>query len=117
MPALKYLFYAIHKDGSTVTQTPEDVSYQDPTKSAFFDVRSDEVERFGLRGTDAWYEVNLDEDTLTVNGTVLRLPAQEQGKLVYFRRNYVEMKEGGEHRIGYHLGIKYSDVAFSMELF
>lgn len=118
MPALKYLFTAYHDDGQVVVQTEDDTSSRDPSKSTFFDVRPEAVERLVLRGDHAWYGVDIKEDSLSINGTTIKIPAQEKGTLIYFRRNYIERTGDKQtHRIGFHIGIKYSDFAVSIEVF
>lgn len=47
---LKYLFIVEYQDGSAFKQNAEDVSLIDPMRSAFFDVKLDEVKRFHLYG-------------------------------------------------------------------
>lgn len=112
---LKYHWYVIYSDGERVDQPRDDVSKKDPTKSAWFDVDESRIERVGIRNESAYYEVDLAEDTINVNGTILRFPSDEKGTPIRFLRRYNQMT--GERWTGYHLGIKYPSIAFSIEVF
>lgn len=68
---LKYLFAVSYKDGTTFAQNEEDISTIDPKRSAFYDVKQDEVKTFTL-------------DDGVGNGATVDL---ETGFLAAFQRN------------------------------
>lgn len=94
---LAYLFVALHEDGSSVVQTPEDVS-QTPegkaaNKSAYSDVDQDKVVRFELHGRGHQYAVDLRSGIFEIDGRLFWNgdpddfpPPQVPLRLVYFRR-------------------------------
>ena len=63
---LRYLFLALYKDNSTLVQTAEDVSAVDPTKSAYADVRHEDLIAFMLVGKGQSYGVNLTDGTFII---------------------------------------------------
>lgn len=116
---LKYRWYVIYSDGERVDQPEDDVSKKDPTKSAWFDVDETRIERVGIRNESTYYEVDLSEDTINVNGTILRFPSDEQGTPIRFLRRYNQLnaESGLTSWTGYHIGIKYPSISFSIEVF
>jgi hypothetical protein len=118
MPAfgLKYLFGVHYKDGSEFFQSPSDVSSTDPKRSAFFDVRQDEVELFQLRGDPRGqkagraFVVDLRDGHFEIDGAPFFAavpPAGSTLRLIFFRRHRhhfnIGMKEIG-HEVEYHFG-------------
>jgi hypothetical protein len=88
---IMFLFECCFKDGSYLTQTPDDVSSIDPTRNAFYDVtqRIDDVIYFGLAGNGCGYLVDLRDGHFEVNGVPFRIDGVNTTglKLVYFRRH------------------------------
>lgn len=134
---LKYLFTCRLKDGTIITQNPEDVSPTNPEKSAFYDVaqRLDEVEVFSLvlvspgkpiePGIDyVMFHVDLHDGTFVSsdrgNYTMFTaqdpsapvLPAETKYRLVYFRRVRLHFNGHLEQvgkEIEYHIGWQTTD--------
>lgn len=105
--ALKFLFLAEYADGS-ITQTPEDVSANDPRRSAFFDVDPSRVVRFNLRPADLPYpvaSVDLRTGIFRVGDDFFSLeddgaiPTTDR-RLVYFRRHYHTFGYSGDDGLG-----------------
>jgi len=92
-PILKYLFTATYKDGSKYTQTLEDVSKTDPTRSCFFDVKQDEVKTFEINRWLNCYLVDLEDGHFEVNGRKFKMHDEElkDFKLIYFIKNRVHI--------------------------
>lgn len=87
---LKYLFTVTYKDGTQFEQTQEDKSSVDPQRSAFFDVKMDEVKEFKLTGDNKEYSVNLESGEFNVNGQLIipnptEYAQPETRKLIFFR--------------------------------
>jgi hypothetical protein len=88
---LKYLFTCAYKDGTTFKQTPDDVSITDPKKSAFFDIRQDDVALFWLEGEHT-YLVDLTNGLFAIDGVFFQagedLPIENPvRRLIFFRRH------------------------------
>ena len=92
---LKYLFQVEYRDGSTFKQSAEDVSAADPKRSAFFDVRKEEVKRFTLVGGGLLIKdkltVDLTDGHFEVNGTPFFMhdsaTALKEMELVFHRQH------------------------------
>ena len=74
--ALKYLFEAQYKDGESYLQGADDISLQDPSKNAFYDVFYSpikplgELESFSLIGDDHTYSVSLTDGHFEIDGNI-----------------------------------------------
>lgn len=110
---LKYLFVAIFEDGSTIEQTPEDVSTKDPKKSAFYDVMTSEkpLQALVLRSLDGNVQaaVSLEDGHFEIDGTVFFVGDIPEGRreLIYVRRNFRHFTLGLDqigHEIHYYIG-------------
>src|SRR5918912_87361 len=114
---LKYLFTVEYLDGTTFQQNPEDVSFQDPQRSAFYDVDVDKVKRFSLSDGADTYSVDLTDGHFEVNGKKLWMHDMyiDKFRLIFFRRHKhfinQEVKDGEitgseevGHTIAYRLG-------------
>lgn len=133
---LKYLFTCRLKDGTIITQNPEDVSPTNPEKSSFYDVhqRLDEVEVFSLvlvspgkpiePGIDyVMFHVDLHDGRFvssdrgrytmftTQDPSAPELPPGTPFRLIYFRR--VRLHFAGDQQVGkeieYHIGWQATD--------
>lgn len=117
---LPFLFVAEYADGSTYHQTPQDVSRQNPMKSAFYDIRQSplipekRLVKFGLvrmrMNPILVVAVDLRTGGFTINRTVVPIPSDAPRKregvplrLLYERRNELEMGSG-THKVTYRLG-------------
>lgn len=118
---LQYLFTVLFKDGSSITQTLEDVSVLDPKRPAFFDVQEKmkEVEPKALilesvSGLNK-AAVSLEDGHFEIDGSVFFVGDAPDRKtplrLIYFRRNYRDFKMGMDmqteqvaHHIHYYFG-------------
>lgn len=105
---LKYLFIANYKDGTSFVQNKEDVSSVDPKRSAYFDVKQDELVSFALFGEGNTYFVDLTNGCFSVNGVPFRAHKEQvtDFKLV-FNRQHTHTYNGVEelsHIIVYNLG-------------
>ena len=98
-----YLFTCRFKDGSVIQQTQEDVSQEDSTRSAFYDVvqRLDEVELFTITKQDArqhTYTVDLRDGHFEVDGIPFyaseELPGEAMYRLIYFHRHQHRVVQG-----------------------
>src|ERR1035441_4286275 len=92
---MKYLFQAHFADGSSITQTPEDISTLIPTKSAFYDVlqREDDLISFGLFAAGHTYAVDLtdghfevDHNPFAAQDPRTKLDPSSKFRLIYFRK-------------------------------
>ena len=107
---LKYLFEVDYKDKTTFYQNAGDISLTDSTRSAFFDVKPDEVAFFSLRGEGRLYSVDLKTGEFAVNGNWFRMHEEpfKDFRLIFYRRHLHEInREVGEetgHRVIYLLG-------------
>jgi hypothetical protein len=124
---LKYLFECLFEDGTTIIQTPEDVSVIDPARSSFYDVaqRLDQVRAFALyshEGREVF--VDLETGEFRVNGVVFRVDTGDEltermrdgetvcecrrtpRRLIYARRHTHAMTTGQEasHSVVYRVG-------------
>lgn len=120
---LKYLFHALFKDGTVLSQTPEDISAQDPIRSAFFDVanRMEEVVRFALEGEGHVWVVDLMDGHFELDDVMFFMgdpddppPEGTLFRLIYVRRHWHQMKSGPggreeTHRMGFIMGWQYTD--------
>lgn len=85
---LKYLFQATYKSGEVFHQTQDDTSKVDPLKSAFFDVKQDELQSFFLISDKDTFSVNLEDGHFEVNGVPFFMHAQNDltnYRLIYYR--------------------------------
>lgn len=110
MIQLKYLFNVRYKDGTFFSQNPEDVSATDPKRSAFFDVKQDQVTHFELVGNGNSFIVDLADGSFYINGVQIFLHDNFEltdFRLIFFRRHRhhftLGMQEVG-HEIAYHIG-------------
>lgn len=113
---LRYLFGVQYADGSEFFQTPEDVSSQDPKRSAFYDVRQEDVRLFQLLHVDdsrRRYVLDLSDGHLEVDGVPLFgiiPPPEARLRLIYFRRHRHHFQTGPglleelSHEVEYHFG-------------
>jgi hypothetical protein len=112
---LKYKFYAAYNDGSLFIQNDEDVSVNDPARSAFSDVEQERLEAFALVGEDHIYAVDLTNGTFVIDGVPFRMHEEQNlrgFRLIFFRRHthtinaqYKELT----HQIVYRLGWQATD--------
>lgn len=109
---LKYLFYVIYKNGTSFRQNEDDVSTNDPTRSAYYDVRHEEVASFVIGVPGNLWEVNLLTGTFSHNGVPFGAFDQDlqikRRSLVYFRRHWHVLDQARRveisHRVTYHFG-------------
>jgi hypothetical protein len=120
---MKYLFTAHYSDGSFYEQTHEDISLIDPTKSAFFDIRHDdlvtfEIESEGIEGPPLLLTVDLRDGHFELNSLALNIgpdqvPPDAKLRLIYFRRvqRDFNVATGAETavRVAFHIGWQYND--------
>lgn len=115
---LSYLFTAHLRDGTTIKQTPDDVSTRNPKKSAYFDVeaRLSEVDQFSISNGPRTFTVNLNDGSFRMNGVRFRVgdpfakvPAGDR-ELIYFRRRTEHFTldralvgEECEHHLGWRI--------------
>ena len=109
---LKYLFFVEYQDGTTFQQNAEDVSMTDPKRSAFFDIKQENVRRFSLEGDGQKYTVDLLDGHFEVNGASFMLHDYvlllHDMRLVFFRQ-HDHTWPTKEHRIVYCLGWQAND--------
>ena len=112
---LKYLFNVTYKDGSSFLQPENDTSSTDPQRSAYYDVKQDEVEWFHLvdwHGTGlpiAWVNVQTGEVYARPEGR-RKLGGSAPYKLIFWRQHTHNFNVGMDelsHEVRYVLG--YSD--------
>lgn len=91
---LKYLFTAVYRDGGVYRQTALDRSITEPNKrSAFFDVKKDELATFALSGGDKTYLVDLQDGHFEEDGELIWQPSDEgmlfagPHKLIFWRQH------------------------------
>lgn len=119
---LRYSFTVEYKDGSTFKQNAEDVSLVDPKRSAFFDVRLEDVKRFHLYGGGTFikdkFTVDLTDGHFEVMGIPFFLHDSAQPlknfKLKFFRRHTHNFNIGQhikeiDHLIDYCMGWEADD--------
>lgn len=117
---LKYLFSVVYKDGTWFSQTPEDVSAVDLTRSAYYDVDQERVEQFWLwDGQDSGIGLYLESGEFETShegyyGFKFSLPdpGPKPYKLVFWRRhthNFNADNEELSHVVKYILGYKDAD--------
>lgn len=119
---LKYYWVAIYKDGSVLEQNEDDVSTQDPLRSAFYDVKQDELKAFGIMSEgeeDNWFGIDLETGQFDTSHAkqygfsfTLANPGPKPYSLVFWRQHthnfnveYIEQ----EHIVRYILGYKDAD--------
>lgn len=112
---LKYLFTATFADGSTIEQTPEDVSARDPIRSCFFDVLETGRERglvaFVLRGDGHEYGVDLRDGHFEIDGVKFFMHEKPEAgyELIFFRQHTHSFNLNQEeiaHEVVYRMGWK-----------
>jgi hypothetical protein len=111
---LIYLFTVEYGDGTRFDQTPEDVSTQDPHRSAFYDVRQDAVQRFSLVGNGHTWTVDLTDGHFEIDGLPFvtegdqPLPASAPLRLIFYRQHRHHFRAGTtqelSHQVTYFLG-------------
>lgn len=120
---LKYLFAADYTDGTTFYQNAEDVSGIDPKRSAFYDVRHEDLVRFSLIGDGKVYSVDLFTGEFEINGNKFILHGddvvEEHKKEVLFFRKHrhdfnINMEEM-DHRVTYILGWSANNKEYKIE--
>ena len=117
---LKYLFEAAFNDGTWIKQTQADVSPNDPSKSAFFDVlnRLDDVILFRIVSSTTTASVDLATGAFYVNGVTLQaqdptrpVPADAKRRLIYFRnvRQHLHINNADRTQstdVSFHIGFQ-----------
>jgi len=89
---LKYLFGAVMENGSIFEQTAEDISTQDPQRSAFYDVNQEALRVFYLSDANHVFLVDLQDGHFEIDGIKFRL--HEEGEFdgckfgLEFQRRY-----------------------------
>jgi|SRR6185369_13462726 len=118
---LKYLFECEFQDGSIITQSADDVSKINPTRSRFFDVLKKDKEtpiiRFALTGENTYLLVDLRDGHFELNGVSFdcheTLPEENPlRRLIFYRQhthNFNHVPTTGEteqlsHDIAYCIG-------------
>jgi|SRR3989344_221862 len=110
---MKYLFEVEYTDGTFFQQNKEDVSLTDPKRSAFFDVKQEEVKRFTLKGPNTFC-VDLTDGHFEINGISIRLHDEQLSdfRLIYFRRHRHQFNLALEeklHEITFRFGWQAND--------
>ena len=102
---MKYLFEVEYKDGTFFKQNAEDVSLTDPKRSAFFDIKQNEVKRFTLAGGNT-FSVDLTDGHFEVNGVPFRVHSGDlkDFRLIYWRQH--------THTFGMKLNEQSHEIAF-----
>lgn len=113
------LFEAHLKDGTIISQTPEDKSAYTPDKNAFYDVlqRLDEVQSFGLfreEDESQTFAVDLRDGHFEINRVAflphdsnIVFPIDTKYRLIYFKRTKLHFNtdlEQIDEEIAYHFG-------------
>jgi len=107
---MKYLFEVEYKDGTFFKQNEEDVSLTDPKRSAFFDIKQEEVKRFTLEGNGNTFCVDLTDGHFEVNGVSFFMHDESltDFRLIYFRRHRHqfnrETREELSHEVTFRFG-------------
>ena len=110
MAKLKYLFQAEYKDGTIFNQNPLDTSAVDSKKSAFFDVKQDQLKLFHLIGNGNKFTVNLEDGHFEVNGVPFAMHEEPLSnfRLIFFREHThvynVSSLQEQTHTVVYLLG-------------
>ena len=106
---LKYLFEVEYKDGTRFQQFQDDVSQRDSSRSAFFDVKQDQVKTFSLVGEGHRYLVDLIDGHFEIDGVQFQMHEAEltDFRLIFWRRHThtinARMKELA-HEVVYRVG-------------
>lgn len=114
---LKYLFQVEYFDGSFFLQNADDVSANDPKKSAFSDIDQKQVARFSLINQEdntQYIGVDLEDGHFEANGMQFFLHDEDlkDFRLIFFRRHRHSFNvEGTEksHKVTYRLGWQTND--------
>ena len=113
---LKYLFTAEYEDGTSFSQTEEDVSVVEKTRSAFYDVLNSgkTVTRFSIEGEGHVYCVDLTTGGFTRDGEPIAgegdpLPdGDPELRLIYYRQHRHQFnrttREELSHDVTYVIG-------------
>lgn len=111
-----YLFKALFTDGTSIQQTPEDISSITEGKNCFYDVlqRLDDVEVFALHSDCTSVVVDITTGTFAINGVEFNaigsdeFPHDAKRRLIYFRRHQHTFEQGEElsHETEYHIGFQ-----------
>lgn len=116
--ALKYLFTVEYKDGSTYKQNDQDVSFQDSTRSCFYDVaqRLDEVKRFSVSDGDNTFLVDMSDGCFEVNSVPFYMHDRDltlrDARLIFYRQHTHSLNQYNEelsHQIRYAIGWQAND--------
>ena len=106
---LKYLFRVEYLNGEVFCQTQEDVSKQDPKRSAYFDIDQSKIKTFSLIGENTFL-VDLQDGHFEVNRIKFSLHDETLSgfRLVFFRKHrhhfnlqYKELAHEVTYRIGW----------------
>jgi hypothetical protein len=127
-----FLFHAEYEGGYSYHQTPMDQSQQNPSKSAFYDIRvapimpEEKLVRFGLvrlrlRPILA-VAVDLRTGTFSINGTAVTTPASAPRKregiplrLVYEKLNELRL-DTQARKVSYRIGWRCGDDWLALDL-
>lgn len=113
---MKYLFTAYYNDETCLKQTAEDVSIQDPTRSAFFDVDHDKLIAFEIANEQISAFVDLRTGEFNINGVFFSIYDGEikDRRLIYFRRHLHHFNQDADqvaHEISFYIGWQGNDPA------
>ena len=108
---LKYLFTAEYDDGTSFSQTEEDVSRVDPQRSAFYDVLNSgkRVMRFHLDGQGHRYTVDLRDGSFAGDGPSEFLEREEppetpsEYRLIFYRQHQHHFRADTHKQIGHEV--------------
>lgn len=120
---MKYLFKALLKDGTVISQTQEDVSATTKDRNAFYDVlqKIDEVRAFALYDTESpdndEYLVDLADGHFEINQKPFFMHNENVHnlRLIFFKRNLhaLNLMDSTSRlvSIGYNFGFQGTDDA------
>jgi hypothetical protein len=85
---MKYLFRCEY-DNQTYSQTSEDISQTEPTKSAFYDVMDKPIKKFWIEGEGHQYLVDLQDGHFEIDGIPFKMHEEElkDFRIIYYRKH------------------------------
>lgn len=113
---MKYLFKCLFNNGEKLEQTQEDKSQTTENKNAFYDVlqRLNEVRAFALysQETKQEYLVDISDGHFEVNSGKFFLHNEylTNLRLIFFKRNTIDMSTGRPYPQQYILGFQGNDI-------
>ena len=105
---LKYLFTCQYNDNIEFKQNIDDISKNDSSRSAFYDIEHDKLIKFSITDNKNTFSVSLIDGHFEINGVPFKLHHDdlENFRLIFFRRHEHTFGKNNIHNVSYHMGFQ-----------